>query len=263
MAFCMFSSFLMCNFPIHSKWKSFSYEGSSFYRLTIISASESDVTNKTSIGDDESYMKQARKLKEEVRMMLGNMVDPLEKLKLIDTIQRLGLSYHFEAEINKTLKNIRTDRISIGAWKKDNLYATTLEFRFLRQHGVNQDFKGLLNLELVTKLLKQCLKENNDHQYLWILIDHALELPLHWRMPRLEARWFIEAYEKNKDKNPIILELAILDYNIVQSIHQEDLRYWWKELGIGKRFSFTRDRVMENFLWGVGMIIVNLLIIFF
>ncbi|MBA0702682.1 hypothetical protein Goari_000021 [Gossypium aridum] len=79
--------------------------------------------------------------------------------------------------------------------------------------------------ELVTKLLKQCLKENNDHQYLWILVDHALELPLHWRMPRLEARWFIEAYEKNKDKNPIILELAILDYNIVQSIHQEDLRY--------------------------------------
>ncbi|MBA0567003.1 hypothetical protein Golob_011770 [Gossypium lobatum] len=80
-------------------------------------------------------MKQARKLKEEVRMMLGNMVDPLEKLKLIDTIQRLGLSYHFEAEINKTLKNIRTDRISIGAWKKDNLYATTLEFRLLIQHG--------------------------------------------------------------------------------------------------------------------------------
>ncbi|MBA0729659.1 hypothetical protein Golax_022835 [Gossypium laxum] len=98
-------------------------------------------------------------------------------------------------------------------------------------------------------------------------------------MPRLEARWFIEAYEKNKDKNPIILELVILDYNIVQSIHQEDLRYvstWWKELGIGKRFSFTIDRVMENFLWGVGMIIaprdgksrriltkVNVLITFF
>ncbi|MBA0880404.1 hypothetical protein Goshw_015105 [Gossypium schwendimanii] len=58
-----------------------------------------------------------------------------------------------------------------------------------------------------------------------MLVDHALELPLHWRMPRLEARWFIDVYEKNKDKNPIILELAILDYNIVQSIHQEDLRY--------------------------------------
>ncbi|MBA0729978.1 hypothetical protein Golax_022470 [Gossypium laxum] len=115
--------------------------------------------------------------------------------------------------------------------------------------SLNQDFKGLLNLYE---------KENNDHQYLSMLVDHALELPLHWRMPRLEARWFIAEYEKSKDKNPIILDLAILDYNKVQSIHQEDLRYvstWWKELGLGKRFSFARDRLMENFLWTVGMVI--------
>ncbi|KAA3453118.1 terpene synthase 10-like isoform X1 [Gossypium australe] len=326
MAFCLFSSFPTCNIPIHSKWKSFSYNGSSFRRLIVFSASQSDTTNKTSIEDvtitrrsanyhpaiwdygyvqslrndlvqDESYKERSRRLKEEVRMMLGNVVDPLEKLELVDTLQRLGLSYHFEDEINNTLKNISTDRISTAAWKKGNLYATALEFRLLRQHGykvdqdvftyfmddvgnikssLNQDFKGLLNLyeasylllegetmlenarELAAKLLKQYLKENNDHQYLSMLVDHALELPLHWRMPRLEARWFIDVYEKNKDKNPIILELAILDYNIVQSIHQEDLRYvstWWKELGLGKRFSFARDRLMENFLWSAGMII--------
>ncbi|KAB2032362.1 hypothetical protein ES319_D05G367300v1 [Gossypium barbadense] len=323
MAFCL-SSFSLCSFPVHSKWKSFSYDGSSFRKSTVFSASQSDTTNRTSIEDanitrrsanyhpsiwdygyvqslrndfDESYQVRASKLKEEVRMMLGKVVDPLEKLELIDTLQRLGLSYHFDAEINKTLKNISTDRINSVAWKKDNLYATALEFRLLRQNGykvdqdvftcfmddvgnikssLNQDFKGLLSLyeasylilegetilenarELVAKLLKQYLKENNDHQYLWMLVDHALELPLHWRMPRLEARWFIDVYEKNKDKNPIILELAILDYNIVQSIHQEDLRYvstWWEELGLGKRFNFARDRLMENFLWSAGMII--------
>ncbi|TYI32468.1 hypothetical protein ES332_A04G064900v1 [Gossypium tomentosum] len=303
MAFCLFSSFSLCTFLVHSKWKSFSYNGSSFRRLTVFSASQSDTTNKTSIEDtnitrrsanyhpsiwdygyvqslrndfDESYKVRASKLKEEVRMMLGNMVDPLEKLELIDTLQRLGLSYHFDTEINKTLKNISIDRISTVSWKKDNLYATALEFRLLRQHGykvgqdvltcfmddfgnikssLNQDFKGLLSLyeasyiilegetmlesarELVAKLLKQYLKENNDHQYLWMLVDHALGLPLHWRMPRLEAIWFIDVYEKNKDKNPIILELSILDYNIVQSIHREDLRYvstWWEELDLGK-----------------------------
>ncbi|TYJ39002.1 hypothetical protein E1A91_A04G034800v1 [Gossypium mustelinum] len=231
-------------------------------------------------------------------MMLGNMVDSLEKLELIDTLQRLGLSYHFEAEINKTLKNISIDRIGTVAWKKDNLYATALEFRLLRQHGykvdqdvftcfmddvgnikssLNQDFKGLLNLyeasylllegetmlenarELAAKLLKQYLKENNDDQYLRMLVDHAFELPLHWRMARLEARWFIDVYEKNKDKNPIILELAILDYNIVQPMHLEDFKYastWWKELGLGERLSFARDRLMSNFLWSVGMIIL-------
>ncbi|MBA0829281.1 hypothetical protein Goarm_013896 [Gossypium armourianum] len=228
-------------------------------------------------------------------MMFDNVVDPLEKLELIDALQRLGLSYYFEDEIKKTLKNISINLSSNVAWKKDNLYATSLEFRLLRQHGyeVNQDVftsfmdkdgnikasfthdcKGLLNLyeasyhlvegetmlenarELAAKLLKQCLKQNND-QYLSMLVEHALELPLHWRMLRLEARWFIDAYEKNKDKNPIILELAILDYNIVQAMHQEDLRYasvWWKDLGIGERLTFARDRLMENFLWSVGII---------
>ncbi|XP_017605873.1 terpene synthase 10-like [Gossypium arboreum] len=327
MAFCLFSSSPMCSLHIHSKLKTFSYNRSSFRRLTVFSASQSDVTNKTSIEDDskirrsanyhlpiwdydyvqslrddfvqdESYNERASKLQEEVRMMLGNMVDSLEKLELIDTLQRLGLSYHFEAEINKTLKNISIDRIGTVAWKKDNLYATALEFRLLRQHGykvdqdvftcfmddvgnikssLNQDFKGLLNLyeasylllegetmlenarELAAKLLKQYLKENNGDQYLRMLVDHAFELPLHWRMARLEARWFIDVYEKNKDKNPIILELAILDYNIVQSMHLEDFKYastWWKELGLGERLSFARDRLMSNFLWGVGMIIL-------
>ncbi|MFQ6652646.1 hypothetical protein Gotur_024409, partial [Gossypium turneri] len=73
-------------------------------------------------------------------MMFDNVVDPLEKLELIDALQRLGLSYYFEDEIKKTLKNISINLSSNVAWKKDNLYATSLEFRLLRQHGyeVNQ-----------------------------------------------------------------------------------------------------------------------------
>ncbi|MBA0766874.1 hypothetical protein Gotri_015870 [Gossypium trilobum] len=300
----MFNSFSICSFPVQSKWKHFSYHGSSFRRLNVSFASRCEATNKISVEDnivirrsadyhppiwdydyvqslrndfvqDESYKERSSKLKEDVRMMFENVVDPLEKLELIDTIQRLGLSYHFGDEIKKTLKNISIDRSSTVASNKDNLYATALEFRLLRQHGYkvnqdvfacfmdevgdikashNQDCKGLLNLyeasyhllegetmlenarKLAAKLLKQCLKVNNDHQYLWMLVEHALVLPLHWRMPRLEARWFIDVYEKKKDKNPIILELAILDYNIVQSMHQDDLRYvvertWpWQDL---------------------------------
>ena len=74
------------------------------------------------------------------------------------------------------------------------------------------------------KHLEACLQQNIDEN-LAILVSHALELPLHWRMLRLEARWFIDACERRQDMNPILLEFAKLDYNMVQAKHQEDLKY--------------------------------------
>ena len=56
-------------------------------------------------------------------------MDPLAQLGHIDILQRLGLSYHFEKEINKILNDFDRDIV----WK-DNLYATALKFRLLRQY---------------------------------------------------------------------------------------------------------------------------------
>ncbi|KAL6328014.1 hypothetical protein AAG906_033278 [Vitis piasezkii] len=67
--------------------------------------------------------------------------------------------------------------------------------------------------------------EQNIDQNLAIEVNHALELPLQWRMPRLEARWFIDVYEKRQDMNPILLEFAKSDFNMVQATRQEDLRH--------------------------------------
>ncbi|EOY24798.1 Myrcene synthase, chloroplastic, putative [Theobroma cacao] len=240
----------------------------------------------------KSCYERANKLVGEVRMMLDKEINPLEQLELIDTLQRLGLSYHFENEIKTILDSVSADHIDV-AWKKDNLYATAIEFRLLRQHGYKvtqevfstftdekgnfkaslcEDCKGLLNLyeasyhlvegenmlekarDFAAKRLKEYLKQNKD-PYLSLLVEHALELPLHWRMPRFEARFFIDVYEGREDRNPILLELAKLDFNMVQAAHQDDLKYaskWWRDLGIGKKLTFARDRSMENFLWTVG-----------
>ena len=74
------------------------------------------------------------------------------------------------------------------------------------------------------KYLEKYMKSSKDEKEVAI-VRHALELPLHWRMPRLETRWFIDIYERKVDMNPILLEFAKLDFNRVQSIHQQDLKY--------------------------------------
>lgn len=79
-------------------------------------------------------------------------------------------------------------------------------------------------INFTTAYLKEYVKHNNN-EHLSTLVNHAMELPLHWRMLRLEARWFIDFYERAPDMNPILLEFAKLDFNDVQATHQEDLKY--------------------------------------
>ncbi|KAI0493033.1 hypothetical protein KFK09_027309 [Dendrobium nobile] len=87
-------------------------------------------------------------------------------------------------------------------------------------------------------------------------IEHALELPLHWRMSRLHTRWFIDAYERQKNFNPTLLELAKLDFNMVQSIYKtelQELSRWWRNVNVVRGgLNFVRDRLVENYLWAIG-----------
>ncbi|KAL2541704.1 Tricyclene synthase [Abeliophyllum distichum] len=86
----------------------------------------------------ERYATRASELKMQVKMMLDEAVEPLDQLELIDNLQRLGISYHFENEIKQILSVINRKYSKIDQDSKINdLYATALEFRLLRQHGFN------------------------------------------------------------------------------------------------------------------------------
>lgn len=77
------------------------------------------------------------KLKEEIRMMVvASEGNPMEKLKLVDSIQRLGVSYHFENEIDQVLEHIYMSySILLTKDSGEDLHTTALLFRLLRQQG--------------------------------------------------------------------------------------------------------------------------------
>ena len=84
----------------------------------------------------------------------------LDKLEMIDSMQRLGFAYHFEDEINEALKTIYNNRIQLrsGTHKTlEDLYAVALEFRLLRKHGydINQGNTKLSLLLLLLLLQKE------------------------------------------------------------------------------------------------------------
>nr|QKK82614.1 (R)-limonene synthase [Zanthoxylum armatum] len=240
----------------------------------------------------ETYTRKVEKLEGEVRTMINNVAKPLDQLELIDTLQRLGLAYHFDTEISNILHNIYNNKDD--EWKKDNLYATSLEFRLLRQHGYHvsqevfnsfkdkkgsfklclcDDIKAMLSFyeasyysteeesimeeawQFTTKHLKDVDNKCVDLNVAADEVRDALELPLHWKTPRLETRRFIDFYERREDKDHILLQFAKLDFNIVQGIYLEELKEmssWWKNTGLGEKLNFARDRLVASYVWSIG-----------
>ncbi|CAI0374743.1 unnamed protein product [Linum tenue] len=61
-----------------------------------------------------------------------------EKLKLIDVVERLGIGYHFEEEIEEQLRQIyHHGNHHPNNVDDDDLFTVALHFRLLRQHGYN------------------------------------------------------------------------------------------------------------------------------
>ncbi|KAM7490765.1 hypothetical protein LguiA_033686 [Lonicera macranthoides] len=83
-------------------------------------------------------------------MLVGGSDEPAKQLKLIDAIQQLVVSYHFESEIDAALKNHMVNfDASFGKCNKinddddDDLYIVALRFRLLRQRGHHISFEQL------------------------------------------------------------------------------------------------------------------------
>ncbi|KAJ0017275.1 hypothetical protein Pint_11437 [Pistacia integerrima] len=175
----------------------------------------------------------------------------------------------------------RVQNISDHKWKKGNLYATSLEFRLLRQHGyyvteevfesfrdktgsfsacVGDGMKAILSFyeasfyglegesmiqeawEFSSKHLKD-LDDKDVDQNLAPLVEHALELPLHCLQRR--------------------------NFNILQGIHQEELKDtlrsgvklicfsfacegWWEITGL-RELTLLGTSLITAYLWGLGI----------
>nr|QHZ00920.1 terpene synthase 13 [Taiwania cryptomerioides] len=113
-----------------------------------------------------------------------------------------------------------------------------------------------------TTYLKQALQKINNSN-LSREIQFNLEYGWHTNVPRLEARTYIDIYGEDnswdsKSINNIfyskILELAKLDFNMIQSLQQQELQIlsrWWIGSGLDK-LEFSRHRHVEYYFWAAA-----------
>ncbi|KAG0551653.1 hypothetical protein BDA96_01G441500 [Sorghum bicolor] len=229
-------------------------------------------------GDPSSF----DKLKFRVRhLLLQQEVEILTKLRVIDTVQRLGVAYHFDDEISAILNSVSTEKQDVD--RVDDVRLMTLSFRLLRQNNypvspevvlrslkdgtgnfkktLQKDTEGLLSLYEASHLAFEgdhLLDEARAvlHPHLRSSVDNALAVPLHWAAPRLQARWFINHYARDSDADLSLLHFAKLDFNNVQKLQQQELSRitrWWRNADLSESLPFARDRLMECFYFATGV----------
>ncbi|XP_050371714.1 (-)-germacrene D synthase-like isoform X2 [Argentina anserina] len=212
---------------------------------------------------DFTLKQQVLEFEREVKMMLLDPVkEPSQKLKLVDDIQRLGVSYHFEDEIDEVLKQMYHATYGSGVENDDDdLYTTAQRFRLFRQQGYNvscdifnkfkeendktfkesllSDVSGLLSLYEAAHIrihgediLEEALAFTTAHLEsikhslsppLSEQVSHSLNQSLRKGLTRVEARYYLEIYQECNSHNKTLLMFAKLDFKLLQKIHQKEL----------------------------------------
>ncbi|KAK8489707.1 hypothetical protein V6N11_014355 [Hibiscus sabdariffa] len=239
---------------------------------------------------DPETRQEYEQLKQEINKLLMVATDePSHKLHLIDTIKRLGVSYHFEKEMEDSLHDI------YHRYNADqSLQDTSLRFRLLRENGFNvpseifnefKDDKGKFNMSLTgdvegllelyeashlhvhgEHILEEALAFTTTHlkiaqgdaiqHPLSARVSHALNRPIRKSLPRLEARHFISLYQQDDSHDRTLLKFAKLDFNFLQNLHKEELckiSRWWKDLDFETKLPFARNRLVEGYFWILGV----------
>ena len=70
-------------------------------------------------------------------MLLSTENNVIDQLDLIDKVERLGISFHFDNEIEEQLQKILDECANFEKYQNFDLSTVALQFRLLRQHGFN------------------------------------------------------------------------------------------------------------------------------
>ncbi|XP_057731487.1 probable terpene synthase 2 [Arachis stenosperma] len=189
-------------------------------------------------GVNDTVKQEVQMHKKKVKMYLSsNDNNILQKLCLIDSIQRLSIAYHFEREIDEILAQIHNDFINNNGFaiEERDLHFIALLFRLFRQKGyyissdvfnkfknrrgefdeitLVQDVEGMWSLYEAAQLRvhgEDILEKAHEFTYnklksitnqlspsLANQVNQSLQQPLHKAIPRMKARSYMSFYEEN------------------------------------------------------------------
>ncbi|KAE8674428.1 putative Delta-cadinene synthase isozyme A [Hibiscus syriacus] len=140
-------------------------------------------------------------------MVVTNMDKPSQKVHVIDAVQRLGVAYHFEKEIEEVLQIINHAQVD------DDLYTTSVRFRLLREYGFNVHCGPVLPVRQIHP--NHVLRELPDLALQQSVIDR-----LSSRLPSPITQTITDTFNKFKDENGKFKESLIGDVKGILELYE-------------------------------------------
>nr|XP_051209489.1 alpha-copaene synthase-like [Lolium perenne] len=182
--------------------------------------------------------------------------DVIGIITLVDDVQLLGIDHLFQDQIDVALRYIHEREFN-----SSSLYEVALRFRLLREHGlwvspdmfgkfmngrgsfseeITNEAKGLLGLYNAAFLsvhgepeLEEAMSFARYHlesmrgelnSPLKEQVKRSLDIPLPRTYRRLETLHYFSEYEQEEGQNSILLELAKLEFTLLQYVHSKELK---------------------------------------
>ncbi|XP_010545915.1 PREDICTED: alpha-humulene/(-)-(E)-beta-caryophyllene synthase-like [Tarenaya hassleriana] len=218
--------------------------------------------------ESHTYDERLKALKEEVKeSFVASKANMIENIKLIDALSRLGISYHFEQDIQEQLEKVfLSDHLNeMTRTGKFDLSTAGVLFQVFRQFGykvstqvfdkfknedgkfderLGEDARGMLSLYEASQwstrgedILDEALSfsttrlETLSRQcapHLAVRIENALKHSFHKGITRLETRRYITYYEEEPSHDKVLLEFAKVDFNSVQLLHRQEIGHVYR-----------------------------------
>ncbi|KAL0391004.1 UNVERIFIED_CONTAM: Kolavenyl diphosphate synthase TPS5, chloroplastic [Sesamum calycinum] len=199
-------------------------------------------------------------------------VDLFERLWAIDRLLRLGISRYFQFEIDECIDYVHRYWTNKGiCWARNSQFQdiddTAMGFRLLRLHGYEVSADVFKHFENGGEFF--CFVGQSDQAVTGIYnlyrasqVGYTLDVPWYASLPRLETRFFLEQYGGDDDvwigktlyrmlyvNNNTYLELAKLDYNNCQALHQHEwksVQKWYRNCGVGE-FGLSERSLLQAY----------------
>ncbi|KAL2485812.1 S-(+)-linalool synthase [Abeliophyllum distichum] len=227
----------------------------------------------------DKFLKEYEQKMEDVRELLNSeeLQNQIESLMLVDAIQRLGVDYHFQEEIEAVLWRHYMAATTYDGLSYYTLHDLSLRFRLLRQQGfcipadifdnfkgkdgafeskLKQDIRGLMELYEAAQLglegediLDEAAKFSSQ------IVGNRLKHPYHKSIARFTAKKYIRDLQDIYGWEKTLKELAKMDYYVAQTAYQQELSQiskWWKNLGLAEEFKQARNEPLKWYTWSMA-----------